>query len=164
MDCGLCHRHNMDGYQTGGLKTMLHYTFFSQSVHMEETVRFIVVSKRDLTQIREGLNTHDVVSIHVGPPGSEVVTCLVKDVEDRVVTTDTGYLVVDDSSIIKMLAEDQARLAHGNDECVLARLRCAACGGTPRKLLTCSRCMKRRYCDRKCQQSHWRVHKSECIQ
>jgi hypothetical protein len=41
---------------------------------------------------------------------------------------------------------------------------CDYCGGIPETLLVCSRCGSVRYCNRKCQRSHWKKHKTFCNQ
>ncbi len=40
--------------------------------------------------------------------------------------------------------------------------RCSFCETAKENLQTCSRCGKTKYCDKKCQRSHWVVHKSVC--
>jgi hypothetical protein len=43
---------------------------------------------------------------------------------------------------------------------------CGGCGVKHRpkgkNLLTCSKCMKRKYCSTKCQKEQWKIHKKVC--
>ena len=39
---------------------------------------------------------------------------------------------------------------------------CESCGSTIKRIHVCSRCRKVAYCNRKCQQSHWKRHKKNC--
>jgi hypothetical protein len=41
-------------------------------------------------------------------------------------------------------------------------MNCIQCGKTPSEVKKCGRCRKTRYCSRKCQKKHWKIHKIEC--
>ena len=70
-------------------------------------------------------------------------------------------ILEDDVRVYHLRISENVYLLVPEDRIILKSV-CAHCGKTPNKLWTCSGCLVRKYCSRKCQRKHRAVHREEC--